>query len=108
MDRFLVALAAFIGGLLMALTGFLDTKDPVTGKREPFDWRKFGSSIIRSVFAAIIFAVGYQLIGKIDALAFLYAVLGGAGFDVGLNRISGALGNGSWPLPLPKPNARPN
>jgi len=42
MDRIYIALAAFLGGILIALAGWWDS-------HEAFDKRKFGASIIRSL-----------------------------------------------------------
>ena len=92
MDRLYVALAALLGGLAAALTGWLDSN-------EAFNPRKFGGSAIRALIASVIFAVGYHLSGPAGILDLFYAFLGGAGVDVLGNRISGKFGNGSFPLP---------
>lgn len=92
MERIYLALAAMVGGIVVALLGFWDSK-------EPFDPRKFGASVLRSLIAGVIFAVGYNLAEQISVLDLLWAFLSGTGFDVGVNRIAGALGNGSFPLP---------
>ena len=92
MDRFYLALAACLGGITVAIAGWLDS-------REPFDALKFGASVIRSLIAGIIFAVGYKLTPPLAALDLLWAFLSGTGFDVAVNRVAGALGNGSFPLP---------
>ena len=89
-----IALAALIGGVVAALLGWLESG-------EPFNPRKFGASVIRSLVAAAIFAAGYQVSGSIGIIDLLYAFLGGAGVDVIGNRISGKLGNGSFPLTKP-------
>ena len=91
MDRFYIALAALIGGLVAAFLGWLESGGS-------FDPRKFGGSGIRALVAGIIFAVGYQLSDSITLLDLFYAFLGGAGVDVLGNRISGKFGNGSFPL----------
>ncbi len=93
MDMLYIALAALLGGLVAALLGWLEGG-------EPFSPRKFGGSVIRSLIAAAIFAVGYQS-GYLGIIDLLYAFLGGAGVDVIGNRISGKLGNGSFPLTKP-------
>jgi hypothetical protein len=96
MDRILIALLALSGGLFAALLGWLDSN-------EPFDPRKFGGSAIRSLVAALVFAVGYQLAqAQVTVLDLFIAFLGGAGVDAIGNRIAGKLGNGSWPLPTGK------
>ena len=94
MDRFYIALAALLGGLVAALLGWMESG-------EPFNPRKFGGSAVRALIAAVIFAVGYQLANSVTALDLFYAFLGGAGVDVLGNRISGKLGNGSFPLSKP-------
>ena len=92
MDRLYIALAALVGGLFSALMGWLASD-------EPFDARKFGGSAIRTLIAAVIFAVGYQLTHTtVTVLDLFYAFLGGAGVDVIGNRIAGKFGNGSFPL----------
>lgn len=91
MNTFYIALAALLGGVSVALLGWLECGDA-------FSPRKFGGSVIRSLIAAAIFAAGYQLSGAIGIIDLIYAFLGGAGVDVIGNRISGKLGNGSFPL----------
>ena len=94
MNVLYIALAASLGGVAAALLGWLECSDS-------FSPRKFGSSLIRSVIAAAIFAAGYQISGSVKVIDLLYAFLGGAGVDVIGNRISGSLGNGRFPLTNP-------
>jgi len=94
MNTFYIALAALLGGIVTALLGWLESG-------EPFNRRKFGGSVIRSLIAGAIFAAGYQVSGGVGIIDLLYAFLGGAGVDVIGNRISGKLGNGSFPLTKP-------
>ena len=94
MNTLYIAMAAFLGGVAAALLGWLESG-------VMFNPRKFGGSLIRSLIAAAIFAAGYQLSGSIGIIDLLYAFLGGAGVDVIGNRISGKLGNGSFPLNKP-------
>ena len=85
MDPIVIGVAATIGGILSALLGWLDSQ-------ESFDIRKFTASMVRAIVAGIIFAVGYEYGGKQITLIDLFvAFLAGAGFDAGLNRISGAI-----------------
>ncbi len=92
MDRIYVAMAALVCGLVAAFLGWLDSG-------EPFDTRKYGGSAIRALFAALVFAVGYELSHTtIAVLDVFYAFLGGAGVDAMGNRVAGKLGNGSFPL----------
>ncbi len=99
MNTLYIALAALRGGIVAALLGWLESG-------EPFNPRKFGGSLIRSLIAAAIFAAGYQLSGSIGIIDLFYAFLGGAGVDVIGNRISGSLGNGSFPLTKPPETPR--
>ncbi len=92
MDALVIAACAFLGGVLLALLGWADS-------REKFDSRKFLASVIRSLFAAIVFAIGYQFKNGLTWLDYLAALASGAGFDVGVNRVASALGNPQWPLP---------
>ncbi len=94
MNTLYIALAALFGGIVTALLGWLEGG-------ETFSLRKFGGSLIRSLIAGAIFAVGYQISGGVGIIDLLYAFLGGAGVDVIGNRISGKLGNGSFPLKKP-------
>jgi hypothetical protein len=91
MERLIIALVTLLGGMVAALVGWLDSK-------EPFDVRKFGGSAVRSLIAGIVFAVGYHLSGAVSTLDLFYAFLGGAGVDVLGNRIAGSLGNGNFPV----------
>jgi len=95
MDRVYIVLAAFGGGLVVALLGWCDSK-------EPFDARKFGGSAIRALVAAVLFAVGYHLTSPVGIIDLFFAFLGGAGVDALGNRIAGKFGNGSFPLPSKK------
>ena len=79
-----IVLSAFIGGLVAATLGWVDSG-------EPFAPRKFASSTIRAVIAAIGFAVAFNYSNHLSPLDILYAFLGGAGVDVLGNRISGAI-----------------
>ncbi len=91
MEKVYVALAALLGGIIAAALGWLESK-------EAFDVRKFGGSIIRSLIAGVVLALGSSLAGPVDVAALLYAFLGGAGVDVIGNRLSGNFGNGSFPM----------
>ena len=91
MDRLYISIAAVLGGLAIALLGWLDSN-------EPFDIRKFGGSVIRALIAGAIFAVGYEMSDSAGWRDLFYAFLAGAGVDVIGNRIAGKFGNGSFPL----------
>lgn len=74
-DLVFVALAAFAGGMLSAILGWIDS-------REPFDVRKFGRSLIFALLAGIAFGVGYNFVGVVGVRDLFLAVLSGAGVDV--------------------------
>jgi len=84
MDVTLIAIAAFIGGAMASLLGYLE-------KSGPFNVKKFLASMVRSVFAAAGFAAAFNYAEAITAISFITAFLGGAGVDVLGNRISGAM-----------------
>ena len=79
-----VALAAFGGGLLSALLGWLDSK-------EPFDGRKFSKSVGVALLTALGFAVGYSFADGVGTKDIFLAVLGGASADSLTNRLVGAI-----------------
>jgi hypothetical protein len=91
MNIWIVALAAFVGGLVVAMLGWFDSK-------ESFNKKKFGASIIRSLIAGVIWAATYSMSDLPREKILLYAFLGGAGFDVLGNKIASQLGNGSFPF----------
>ncbi len=77
-----IAVAAFGGGILSALFGWWDSK-------ETFDVKKFMRSVGAGLLAALLFAVGYQFADGLGFRDIGYAILGGAGVDVLLNRALG-------------------
>jgi len=79
-----IAVSALMGGLVAATLGWVDSN-------ETFVPRKFASSIIRAVIAAVGFAIAFNYSNHLAPLDILYSFLGGAGFDVLGNRISGAI-----------------
>lgn len=79
-----VAVSAFVGGMVTAILGWLDSG-------EAFEVRKFGASLVRALVAAIAFAVAYTYSNGLTPIDIGIAFLGGAGFDVLGNRISGAI-----------------
>ena len=86
---FLVAMASVGGALLAACLGWLDSG-------QSFDARKFTSSLLRAVFAGLVFAAAnYALKDVLIPWDYIAAILGGAGIDVLGNRISGAIVNRS-------------
>ena len=85
MDPIVIGVAAFLGGIISAVLGWLDSG-------ETFDARKLTSSIIRALVAGIVFAVGYEYAGgQITIIDIFVALVAGAGIDAGGNRIAGAI-----------------
>ena len=79
-----VSLGAGGGGILAALLGWFESK-------ENFEAIKFMPSVIRSVLAGVIFAVGYTVTGRaVTVVDVLIAIAAGAGIDAGLKRAVGA------------------
>ena len=91
MDRLYISIAAVMGGVVVALLGWLESS-------EPFNIRKFGGSVIRALIAGAIFAAAYEMSDSAGWRDLFYAFLAGAGVDVIGNRIAGKFGNGSFPL----------
>ena len=79
-----VALAAFGGGILSAMLGWVDSK-------EPFDTRKFLKSVGFALLSGIGFAVAYEFSDGVTLKDLGLAVLGGAGVDSLSNRALGTL-----------------
>lgn len=84
MNLSFIAMAAFGGGIVSALLGWLDSK-------EAFNMRKFGASIIRALIAGVIFAIGYNYTNHIVPMDIATAFVGGSGIEVLVNRIQGAI-----------------
>lgn len=82
MSTWIIALAAFLGGLAAATLGYLESK-------EPFEPKKFARSVIVALVAAASFAVGFTLGNGASARDVLLAFLSGAGLDVIANRALG-------------------
>ena len=79
-----VGVSAFVGAMVAAILGWLDSG-------EPFVVRKFSASIVRALVAGVVFAVGYAYTNGLSPIDFGIAFCGGAGVDVLGNRISGAI-----------------
>jgi len=84
MEIIWIGLAAFVGGILAALLGWLESQ-------APFNPRKFGSSAVRAFIAGIGLAAVYEYKEFLTPLDLLVAFLGGAGVDVIGNRAAGAI-----------------
>jgi hypothetical protein len=85
-----LVLAAFGGGLIAALLGW-------AGSGEDFKPRKFLSSVLRALLAALVAAVSYPLIGPVTVPILIMAVLAGAGVDSLGNRLAGSITSTSPP-----------
>lgn len=79
-----IGVSAFIGGIVAALLGWLDSG-------ETFNIRKFSASIVRALIAGVIFAVGYSYANSLSPIDIGIAFVGGSGIDVLGHRISGAI-----------------
>ncbi len=79
-----IGLAAFAGGIATAVLGW-------TERATPWNWRKFSSSMIRSVVGAVAIAAAMDYSGAVTPILYLFAFLSGAGVEAGGNRVAGAL-----------------
>ena len=79
-----VAAAAFVGGIVASVLGWLDSA-------ESFVPRKFAASAVRALIAAAVFAVGYSYSNGVGPMDIAVAFCGGAGVDALGNRVSGAI-----------------
>lgn len=75
-------IAALAGGLFAAVLGW-------AGSDEPFDAKKFFSSVLRSILAALGAVFIFQDVSPITGWTYLTAFLLGAGVDVIGHRIAG-------------------
>ena len=82
MDIIWIGVAAFIGGIVSSLLGWLESQSP-------FDPRKFAASLVRALVAGVAFAVAFQYSNGLSPIDIGFALLGGAGFDAVGNRIGG-------------------
>ena len=79
-----IAGSAFVGGIVAAMLGWLDSG-------ESFEVRKFSASVARALVAAVVFAVGYSYTNSLSPIDIGIAFVGGAGVDVLGNRVTGAI-----------------
>ena len=85
MQAFYLALAAFVGGIIAALLGWLESQDS-------FQPKKFLASLCRAlVAAAAAFAAAYYYSNEITPVEIAAVFVSGAGFDVLGNRGYGAV-----------------
>ena len=90
MNVIYIMVAAFVGGIVSSLLGWVETQ-------EPFVARKFAASLIRAFIAAGIFAAGFSYANHFTPLDILWAFLGGIGVDAGGHRIAAAIRAGRTP-----------
>jgi len=93
----ILAAASIIGALFSASLGWLDSG-------EPFNPRKFGASILRTIIAGIIIVGGYSTLPSATIFDYFLAFLAGAGIEVYGNRLAGAIASRSQPA-APTPTA---
>ena len=95
MDRILIVLFAFIGGLLSYFSILFSAKP-----QSPFDLYGFGAAIVRSLIAAMVYAVGYAFVSLsgLTVMDILTAILAGAGVNATLQAAGAGSGNSSFPL----------
>ena len=79
-----IALAAFLGGITTALLGWSEASTP-------WNWKKFSSSVVRSLVGAVAIAAAMDYSGATAPIIYLLAFLSGAGVEVGGNRVAGAI-----------------
>lgn len=80
-----LAFLSVVGALFSAVLGWLDSGDP-------FNARKFTSSILRAIIAGIIFAAGsFAGLETVVIWDYFVAFVGGAGIEVVGNRLAGAI-----------------
>lgn len=85
MNIFYIAVAAFGGGIIAGLLGWLES-------HEGFSFRKFLPSILRALVAGGIIAVSYPFLESMGLWAGLIgAFLTGAGVDVLGHRVAGSM-----------------
>jgi len=86
----LVFLAAFLGGIVTAIMGWVSTTEPFIG-------RKFLTSVVKSFIGAAVIAVAFDYSGTTSIILLLAAFLSGAGVDAGIKRVTDAIKSNSTP-----------
>ena len=84
MEVIYVGIVAFLGAIAASLLGW-------TESQEPFNPRKFASSLIRAIIAGVGIAAAFNYVEPISPVSYLFAFLSGAGIDAGGHRIAGAI-----------------
>jgi len=72
-----------LGAIVSATLGWLESG-------EPFDGRKYASSVLRAIVAGLVSALGFSTVTSVEPWDYIIAFLGGAGVDVIGKRASGA------------------
>lgn len=83
MEVIYIAGAAFLGGMVVSLLGWLKSG-------EAFVVRKFVASLVTAVIASVGFAVAYQYGNTLTPIDLGVAFLGGAGADSVRKGVTGA------------------
>ena len=100
----LVFVAAFMGGIVAALLGWVSTN-------ECFVARKFVTSVIKALIGAVVISVTFNFAGTTNLIMLMIAFLSGAGVDAGAKRITNAITNvpetPCQPETVPKINSVP-
>lgn len=86
----LVFIAAFLGGIIAALLGWI-------GTTEPFIARKFLTSVIKAFVGAVVITVAFDFAQTASLILLLAAFLSGAGIDAGAKRVTDAIRNNPAP-----------
>jgi len=77
-------LLTVLGAITVAILGWIDSG-------EPFNPRKFASSLLRAVFAGFVSALIFEGTTEATTFTYLSAFLIGAGIDVAGHRLAGTL-----------------
>lgn len=92
---FLIFGANLSGGLIFAGISWLDSG-------EKWSWQKFSGTLKVSLLSAAAFAIGYQVVGKVESKDILIALQSGLVIAFGANKIPGAVSavnaNGKQPI----------
>jgi len=79
-----IGISAFLGAIVASLMGWAESQDP-------FDPRKFASSLIRAIIAGVGIAAAFNYVEPVTPVSYLLAFLSGAGVDAGGHRIASAI-----------------
>lgn len=87
-ELLILAAVSVLGAIISATLGWLESS-------EPFDARKYLSSIIRGILSGLVVFIGYQYVNldTITPFDYVLALLMGAGVDVIGHRTAKKLGS---------------